>query len=172
MSPLNWTHDVREFFGPPIDVVREANAAERSAVAAHLELLSCDSLSVRYSLRPLDKGRAALAGELQADITQTCVVTLEPIASRLGATFALELWPASDLPTSDSVSLDVAVEDEPEAIENGKIDVGRVVIEQMADRIDAYPRKPGTNFSWTDEKAAAADSDSPFAKLKHLGRRS
>jgi hypothetical protein len=172
MSTLNWTHEVRELVGPAIDVAREADPAERAAVAAHLELLSCESLKVRYVLRPLDEGRAALCGSLEADITQSCVVTLEAVASTLSATFSLELWPAGDLPARGDGTVDALVDDEPEVIENGTIDVGHVVLEHMADLVDPYPRKPGATFSWIDEKAAAAGSDGPFAKLKHLDRRS
>lgn len=171
MRTLNWTHAVREIAGQPLDATREADQGERAAVAAHLDLLSCEKFKVDYSLHPLDRGRAALSGRWQADITQACVITLEPVASKLNGTFALEIWPAGDLPAVGEHAVD-DLADEPEAIENGIIDVGRIVLECLADLVDPYPRKPGANFSWTDEKAASAGSDNPFAKLKNFGQSS
>ena len=169
MTMLNWTHEMRDL-GPTLDVVREANPAQRAAMAAHLELLSCESFKVHYSLRPLDQGRAALSGDLEADITQACVVTLEPVVSRLSGTFAVELWPAGDLPATEDGTLDALADDVIEPIENGTIDVGRIALERLADLIDPYPRSPGAAFSWTDDKAAPKGSDSPFAKLKDFGQ--
>jgi uncharacterized metal-binding protein YceD (DUF177 family) len=171
MRTLNWTHAVREIALQPLDATREADQVERAAVAAHLDLLSCETFKVDYHVRSLDHGRAALSGHLEADITQACVVTLEPIASKISGTFALELWPAGDLPAVGEHAVD-DLADEPEAIENGIIDVGRIALECLADLVDPYPRKPGADFSWTDAKAAAAGSDNPFAKLKNLGRSS
>jgi uncharacterized metal-binding protein YceD (DUF177 family) len=150
--------------------VREADSTERAAIAAQLELLSCERFKVRYSLRPLDRGRAAFAGDLEADITQPCVVTLEPVESHLTGTFAVELWPVGELPASDDGVLDALADDVIEPIENGTIVAGRIVLERLGDLIDPYPRSPGATFSWTDEKAEAKGSDNPFAKLKNFGR--
>jgi len=169
MTTLKWTHDMRDL-KQALDVAREADPTERAAVAAHLELLSCERFKVRYSLRPLDQGRATLSGDLEADITQSCVVSLEPVESRLRGTIAVELWPDGDLPASDGGTLDALADDVIEPVENGTIDVGRVVLERLADLIDPYPRSPGATFSWTDEKAASKGSDNPFAKLKNFGR--
>lgn len=172
MSTLNWTHEMRELAGRALDAAREAEPAERAAIAAQLDLLSCESFKVQYRLRRLDQGRAALSGHLEADITQSCVVTLEPVVSRLGGAFDLELWPASELPAVGDGTIDPLADDEPEAIENGTVDVGRIVLERLADLIDPYPRKPGAVASWADEKAPASRSQSPFAKLKNFGGRS
>ena len=62
--------------------------------------------------------------------------TLEPVDSRFRGTFAVELWPGGDLPASDGGTLDALADDVIEPVENGTIDVGRVVLERLADLID------------------------------------
>jgi hypothetical protein len=169
MSTLNWTYEIRDL-KQALDAVREANPTERTAIAAYLDLLSCEKFKVRYSLRPLDQGRADLTGSVEAEVTQSCVVTLEPIESKLSGAFAVELWPAGDLPVSGDKTLDALADDAIEPIDSGTIDVGRIALEHLADLIDPYPRSPGATFSWTDEKDASKGSDHPFAKLKDFGR--
>lgn len=172
MTMINWKHDVHELAGRALDLTREADAAERALIAAHLDVLSCERFKVHYSLRALDRGRAALSGKLEADITQSCVVTLEPVVSRLGGPFALELWPADELPAIGDGAINPLADDEPESIENGTIDVGRIVLDCLADLIEPYPRQTGAALSWTDDKAAASPSQGPFAKLRNFGERS
>lgn len=166
---LGWTYPARELIAS-LEVAREANAAERAAIAAHLELVSCERFAVRCTLRPLDQGRFVLNGSLEADITQACVVTLDPVSSRLTGAYAVELWPAEELSASDHGAINVRADDSREPIEHGIIDLGRVVLDELADLVDPYPRKPGTTFSWTDAKSAVSDADNPFAKLKNLRR--
>ena len=172
MTALDWTHHLRELAAAPLEVARKADAAQCIAVAAHLEVVSCEGLEAHYTLRGLSGRKAALSGRVAAAITQSCVVTLEPVSSSLSKTFALELWPAEDAAVLAQSAGDVFAGDTIEAVDNDVIDIGRILLDQLADLIDRYPRAPGATFSWTDAKAVASDSGNPFAKLKNLGRRS
>lgn len=161
---LDWTHRAGDVPSRGQDVDREASQEERAALAAALDLVSCERLEARYSVRPLDQGRYAVTGMLETDVTQSCVVTLEPIASSISEPFEAEYWPeAPGGLGADTVSLD-----EPEIIENGIIDVGRLIVDRLAVALDPYPRKPGAVFSWTDATDEQRAADSPFAALKNF----
>jgi uncharacterized metal-binding protein YceD (DUF177 family) len=57
------------------------------------------------------------------------------------------------------------MEDEtPDIVEDGQIDLGQYVVEQLALRLDPFPRKPGAEFVQPPEPAEI----SPFAVLKSL----
>ncbi|MDP2117169.1 MAG: DUF177 domain-containing protein, partial [Brevundimonas sp.] len=49
-------------------------------------------------------------------------------------------------------------------IENGQIDLGQYAVEQLALRLDPFPRKPGAEFVQPPEPVEI----SPFAVLKRL----
>ena len=165
---LNWTHDVRLAGEHGIEISREATPAELAAVAAALGVLSCDSLKVRYTLRPAGKNRYLLTGSVDIAVTQSCVVTLEPVTTHSREELSVELWPRDEVPAVDAGVLDALDDDGPEAIDNGTIVIGRLVVEYVACMIDPYPRRPDTVFSWVDEAAEATGSGNPFAKLKGL----
>src|SRR5438067_9430646 len=60
-----------------------ATEAERAALARRLGLVAVDLLSARLSWRRQASGLIRLEGELEAQVTQSCVVTLEPVAARV-----------------------------------------------------------------------------------------
>ena len=169
---LDWTHDVRQAGQQGIEIAREATATELAAVAAALGVLSCDNLKVRYTLRPAGKARYVLTGSIDVTVTQSCVVTLEPITTHSREEFTVELWPRDEVPAIDAGILDALDDDGPEPIDNGTIAIGRLVLEYVACMIDPYPRRPDTVFSWVDEAAEASDGGNPFAKLKALRKKS
>lgn len=168
VSVLDWMHDVRLAGEQGIEIVREATPAELTAVAAALGVLSCDRLKVQYMLRPAGKSRYKLTGTIDLAVTQSCVVTLEPIASHSREEFSLELWPREDMPVIDAGIVEDLDGDDPEPIDNGVIAIGRLVLEYAACMIDPFPRKADVAFSWVDDAAQASDSGNPFAKLKAL----
>ncbi len=71
--------------GTVIDI--EADADERAALARRFGLLAVDSLTAKVGLTPVDVGRVRVHGALAAEVTQACVVTLEPVTTRVEASF-------------------------------------------------------------------------------------
>jgi hypothetical protein len=165
---LDWTHDVRLADQQGVEISREAAPTERTAVATALGVLTCDQLDVRDTLRPAGKTRYRLTGVIDLAVTQACVVTLEPVASRNREEFSVELWPREDVPAIASGVVDDLDSDDIEPIDNGLVDIGRIVLENAACVIDPYPRKADAAFSWVDQAAEASDSGNPFAKLRQL----
>lgn len=165
---LDWTHDVRLASAQGTEIVREATPPELTAVAAALAVLSCDSLKVRYTLRPAGKSRYGLTGVIDLVVTQACVVTLEPVEARSSEAFSVELWPREEMPAIGEGVVGDLEDEELEPIDNSVVDIGRIVLEYAACMIDPYPRKAEAAFSWVDAAAEASDSGNPFAKLKAL----
>lgn len=165
---LDWSYRVTEVPEGRLREGREASEAERARLAEMLDIIACRRLASDFTIRAIGKGHYRLAGTVAAEVTQACVVTLEPVEQNAEGTFDVEFWPAGDLPeiTEDEVEALSAGEIEP--IEHGRIDVGRIVFETLSASLDPYPRKQGAEFQ-SDQAATAASSNvSPFAALKKL----
>ncbi|HSA66959.1 MAG TPA: DUF177 domain-containing protein [Methyloceanibacter sp.] len=154
--------------------VMEVNRAEREAVAALLDLRALDRLTFAFRLRRRGQGRLALQGNLAAAVTQTCVVSLEPVESALDVPVEVEFWPVpmiDDLAASPDEAASHGTLDWPEPIEGGKIDLGPVVYETLATALDPYPKREGVSFEWSEAPSTGAEpeqAESPFAALKRL----
>jgi len=74
------------------DTVRfAADSAEREAIAKWSEIVSLETFETEVELKKLASNRFGLNFRLVADVTQSCVVTLEPVSSHLEKSFVREL---------------------------------------------------------------------------------
>jgi|SRR5579864_1372110 len=161
-------------FSRPIDVHRlppaggayeiVASPAECAALAKRFDLLTLDRLEARVQLSALAAGFYRLSATLQADLTQPCVVTLEPVKSRVAEAFAL-LYGAVD--EQKEVVLDGNSET-VEPIEGGMIDIGEAVAQQLSLALDPFPRAPGAPAPSDTSPSESQRLDSPFAVLAKL----
>lgn len=139
----------------------EPDAAARARIARALDLASLDSFTADIDLARTDAGWR-LSGRVRASLAQTCGITLEPLPLEVDAPFSLTLAEAID---EDSDEIVITLDDEsPDLIEDGQIDLGQYAVEQLALRLDPFPRKPGAEFVQPPEPAEI----SPFAVLKQL----
>lgn len=151
----------------------EINRAERETIAALLDLVALDDLRFTFRIHRRGEGRLALSGTLAAVVTQTCVVSLEPVASTLEVPVEIEFWPRH-LIEDRAETIDEAAShgtlDWPEPIVDGKIDLGPVIYETFATSLDPYPKREGVSFEWSEPGASAGKEkpESPFAALKRL----
>ena len=143
-----------------------AEPAERAALAERFSLLALDRLEARVRLTPLAGDLVRLDAELTADVVQECVVTLEPIATRVEDHFTL-------LYGGTEEAAQVVLSGEAELVEplsDGAIDIGEAVAQQLSLALDPFPRAPGA------EAPAPEPGDdppaSPFAALAKLKKRS
>jgi uncharacterized metal-binding protein YceD (DUF177 family) len=167
MTPLDWIHAVRDVPSEGLAVARTVTGDEAARLAKDLDIVSVDALTVTYRLTPRSGGRLALSGSIAGRITQTCVVTLEPVAGALSLPLDVVFTPqaGSDDPAVDG-SLDDLDGPDEEPIENGSVDIGRIVLEELLSGLDPYPRSAGAAFDWTDDKTRA--DANPFAALSRL----
>lgn len=143
-----------------------ADEAARLRIARALGLVSLEHLEATVTIKPWLDG-ADMSGRWRASVTQTCVVTLDPLAADLEGEFALKLVPADSeaAPREGSeITLDPQEEDPPDVLETDEIDIGAYVIEHLALELDPFPRTPGAEF----EPPLSEEPASPFAVLRQL----
>ena len=139
----------------------EPDAAARARIVKALDLASLDAFTAEMELAPSSTGWR-LSGRIRASLAQTCGITLEPLPLEIDAPFVLTLAEAVD---EESDEIVITMDDEsPDLIENGQIDLGQYAVEQLALRLDPFPRKAGAEFVQPPEPAEI----SPFAVLKQL----
>ena len=143
---LNWSYRTAEIPEAGLRQTRAATEAERAQVATALDVVSCESIEAEFTIRAMGKGHYRLAGKVAARLTQSCVVTLDPLSQRAEGTFDVEFWPAAELPQGGEEEVEALSAAEIEPIEHGRIDVGRIVYETLSAALDPYPRKAGAEI--------------------------
>jgi uncharacterized metal-binding protein YceD (DUF177 family) len=165
----------------PVDVVAigatpqvrrvEATEKERKEISAALDLVDLPALAADLELRRDGRGRIHVEGRVVADIVQSCVVSLEPVAQHIDEPIAMVFVEAGDVKAEPrpgtEIRVDPGAEDPPEALAGSTLDLGPIVMEHFVLAIDPYPRAPGAEMPDTGE--GASDSpESPFAVLARL----
>lgn len=163
---LPWSHAVTDIPAGGLSRQRTATAAERAAVMSALELAGCGTIGAKYRVTPLGGGRYRLAGEVTAEVEQPCIVTLEPVASRLHERFDVEFWPEGEVEPQQEGEAEALSAAEIEPIEDGRIDAGRIVFETIAAGLDPFPRKEGASLERSE--AGGEGVPGPFAALEKL----
>lgn len=151
----------------------EPTVAERSALAVRFGLLAINRLVATVRLVRAEGGALVrVAGHFEAEVTQACVVSLEPVASRLEGDFSLFYdTTGGDEQQGGEIMVDLDRDDPPEPVPPGGIDLGEVVAEQVALALDAYPRAKGAALErdrWGGAAPDARDDSNPFAVLDSL----
>jgi uncharacterized metal-binding protein YceD (DUF177 family) len=146
----------------------EASPDERAALAALNRLPAIASLTASFTLRRSGRGGARATGQVHAEVTQVCVVSLEPFAATVDEPVDVRFAPAEATEAArrvredDAETVEVGGEDPPEPIVDGRIDLGALAAEFLALGLDPYPRKPGVAF---DPPEPQRGEESPFAAL-------
>lgn len=144
--------------------------AEAAALARLLGAQAVRKLRFAGRLSPIERGGWALDGALGATVVQTCVVTLEPVTTRVDQPLRRRFLPSTAAQAAELV-VDPDEDDEIEPL-GDRIDLGLVAVEALALALPAYPRKEGAVLG----EAAARTSDDedepkPFAALAALRRK-
>ena len=169
--PLSHSYNLARL-GNAGDAVRfAADADSRAAIAKWSGVVSVEKLEARVEIRKISPTRFGLAFHLLADVTQSCVVSLEPVAGHIERNFERELHFAGAVrhkaPESEAeLVLDSDPEEGPEEITSLHYDLAGPLLEEFILGIEPYPRAPGVAF----EPPADPDGrpESPFAVLKDL----
>lgn len=151
----------------PVTVHIAAEPGELAAIARRLELQEVASLEADCQLdRPPHGEGVRLQARLKARVTQTCVVTLEPIPVEISATFERYYVPGwTPSVTGSEETIDAEAPD-VEPLEGDTIDLGEPVVEELSLALDPHPRLPGVEL----EQDEAEERPSPFQALAALRR--
>ncbi|CAA6603304.1 conserved hypothetical protein [Rhodospirillaceae bacterium LM-1] len=158
-----------------LDLSIEARPDECEKLRQRFDLVALDGLKAQLRLTQSTNGLFVLEGRIQADVTQTCVVTLEPVRSNINADISRSYGETEALQAvlqamEREIDLDFEAQDEPDVIENGVIDIGEAVAEELALSLDPFPRKPGASLENTPYAGldGADGKPNPFAALSKL----
>ena len=182
-----WSFEIMTAAVKETPVTKQAKASELECkdIARRLDLLAVEGLEATVTLKREGNGvKIHAEGAFKALVTQKCVVTLDPVQSTIEETF--ETWFAED--SDQIVSLDrvrqekrenshrdLEVEipdekDDPEKVIEGRIELGEIIIQNLALALDPYPHAEGATYKdiceHPDSLGDQAGRHKPFAGLK------
>jgi len=161
-----------------VEVDLRAGPEERAALARRFQLVALDALHGWGRLERADSGEIWFRGWLEAQVVQSCVVSLEdvpatvrvPVERGYRRVSAGEAARPAVLQASESAG---EWDDDVEPLAGTQIDLGEMLAEELSLALDPYPRAPdadilvsealGPNISF-----GSAEPDSPFAALEQL----
>ena len=111
-----------------------------------------------------------VVGEVHGEVTQTCIVSLDPFPVEIEEPIDVKFAPAAPerkAPARAEEVILLEMDDEPDPIVDGQIDLGALAGEFLALALDPYPRKPGVEFT----PPKIDDEDSPFDALTELAKK-
>lgn len=172
-TPHPWSVPIAVIQIPETGLARdiEATPDERKEIAALGGLVSVSTAKGELLLVPVKGGTVHVTGRVWGRLEQSCVVTLDPIASDFDEPIDVIFAPPSQIrELAETVDDDIESEEEtpdpPEPIENGFIDLGKLATDALFLGLDPYPRKPDAVF---EPRVEALDPEEhPFAALKAL----
>lgn len=143
---------------------------ECAAVAKRLGLQAIDRFDIRIEVRPWRGAGARMTASFEADVVQTCVVSLDPVPAHVSDEFEVKFLPAKMLDDpKPGQEIDVSPdEDAPEPLggETGtSFDAGDITVQYLSLALDPYPRKAGAAIP---DEATTPEEPSPFAALAAL----
>lgn len=184
ISETEWSYffDVGELEGGRHSLSISPDAEARKRLAQRLGLVSLDDLKVDIVIsRKSGEIAYHVKGHMDAGVTQSCVVTLEPVRSRIKEDF--DAWFADSEAAVSIARLrherqsrtghgEVPVlseREDPEPLVNGKIDLGELVTQYLSLSINPYPHAEGVVFEVGDDEHGKETPEAlrnPFAALK------
>lgn len=145
-------------------------AEERAAIAEDLGIIGVKKLRFEGSLEPLGQFDWVLSGKIGATVVQECVVTLEPVSTRIDEEVRRTYLRDFVEPEGDEVEM--PEDDSAEELPN-TLDIAAVMIESLALALPQFPRKDGAELGEAvyskPGTAPMRDEDArPFAGLASL----
>ena len=173
--PLQRFYDLKDLSEAGDEVVVAAKPAEFPALAEWLGVDAVERFEATVTLRRLSHSRFLYEAVLGADVVQSCVVSLEPVASHVERSFTrtLHLIPRHprgrkpEVEGSGILTLGAGDDEVPEELESPRFDLAAPLLEEALLGIEPYPRAEGVAFK-PPEGVAEPPKESPFAALKRL----
>lgn len=172
-SPVGFPVNVARLPQKGMPVLIEATAAQREALAEAHGLLSVERYRADLMVTKWKRNGVKVSGRVEADITQACIVTLEPITAHVDEDVEGVFLPEDSklarqgFNAAGEILLDAEGPDSPETFIGDTIDVGALAEEFFGLGIDPYPRKSGASAPPPSD-ADAAPEESEFQKKLRL----
>ncbi|MEE9454247.1 MAG: DUF177 domain-containing protein [Paracoccaceae bacterium] len=142
---------------------------EATRIARFLGIVAIRKMRFQGTLSPQERTGWALKATLGVTVTQNCVVTLEPVRTRIDIDVARRFLPVQAGGSGDEIEM-LDPDIDPLTPE---IDLGALAIEALVLEIPEYPKRTGATLEESDFTAPGAspmtDADvKPFAGLAAL----
>lgn len=160
-SPVSFFANAARLPQKGLPVVIEADAAQRAALAEAHGLLSVEAYRAELLVASWKRNGVKVSGRVEADITQACIVTLDPVAAHIDEPVEALLLPEDSklgrqgFDSGGEILLDADGPDSPETFSGDTIDVGALAEQFFGLAIDPYPRKAGASLNTGGETEAA-----------------
>lgn len=165
--------DVRRLADAPAQLAIGAAEAQRLANRFAVEKIERAVADITYRS---DGEAVHLEGHLSAEVTQNCVITLEPFVTRIDQPFHIRFEPSTD--EQGRLSRE-AEEDDGFALDEedcdtmffteGHFDIGEAIAQTLALALDPFPRGPNADAAASRHGLVTeVPKDSPFAVLAQL----
>ena len=146
-------------------VVIEASEDEYPELIKRLGILGIKNLKAKVILQRKDK-IIQVNGNFSCDAVQECVVSLKPVTSCIGNDFEMAFCEEPQEMTEDGI-MDINAMD---VVENGVINLGDVIAEQISLALPDYPKAKDAEFFDYIEAPEALETKGkptrrPFAEL-------
>lgn len=147
-------------------------AAQRKAIAANLDLVEVRKIRFNGTIEPSGDADWSLSGDLGATVVQSCVITLEPVTTRIDIKVS-RIFVSVTSPYDDSeeeIEIPAGEENEPLGTH---INLATVMSEALSLALPLYPKADNANLethTFTEEgKTPMSDEAArPFAGLSAL----
>jgi len=151
-SPVSFMAHVARLPQKGLPVTIEADGSQRGLLADQHGLVSVENYRADLLVTSWKRQGVKVVGRVEADITQACVVTLDPVTAHIDeAVEGLFLPDDSKLGRSGfedggEILLTADGPDGPETFHGDAVDVGALAEQFFGLAIDPYPRKAGVSL--------------------------
>jgi hypothetical protein len=166
-SPVSFEAHVARLPQNGLPVVIEADEAQREALAKAHGLLSVEKYRADLLVTAWKRHGVKVAGKVEADITQACVVSLDPVKAHIEEEVEGLFLPDDSklgrlgFGSGGEIMIDADGPDSPELFSGDTIDVGELAEQFFGLAIDPYPRKPDVSL---DESSENEPEETEFQK--------
>jgi uncharacterized metal-binding protein YceD (DUF177 family) len=142
-----------------LDLTIDATPAECAALAVRMNLPAVLAVSCAFHLIREGQDVVLARGVLRAEVTQTCVISLDDFDAPVEEVFQVCFVPSGE----ETDDIDPESDDEI-PFEGNAIDLGEAAAEQLGLALDPYPRMPGVEMPAVEDEP----EPHPFAALRRL----
>ncbi|MEM6414292.1 MAG: DUF177 domain-containing protein [Pseudomonadota bacterium] len=151
------------------DLLLNASNSDLTDIAKRLDISRVHSVSAKVCLRSKGQNNnideVIVDGTIDALLTRTCVATLEPFEEKIKTPFRVRL-------TRSLSEDDIQSDEDVDVLTGQTIDIGDLVIQQIAVAMAAYPRIEKASISTaglkSDENTENSVESGAFSSLRSL----
>jgi len=148
-----------------------ASEEECAALAKRFDLKSLSGLKAKLTVLRVSEGNIIrVEGDIEAEVVQTCVVSLQGVPSEIKAHFDTYFTEDGKEGFEEAALFDIDIDDEvPDTVvSGGTLDLGELTAQYLALDLDPYPRAPGVSLPSQLTETGGDTKNRPFKILQKL----